>query len=96
MDVKLAVDIVDFAHRNYFGNIYLLSGDADFLQALVAVRKLKKKIYVLSLYNKIMYRAAFLFKTFVLYFDKNCSLHFDKNQTVELVLMEKEKVVEEA
>jgi len=31
VDVKLAVDIVDFAHRNKYQSIYLFSGDADFL-----------------------------------------------------------------
>ena len=43
VDVKLAVDIVDFAHRNKYQSVYLFSGDADFLQALFAVKLLKKK-----------------------------------------------------
>lgn len=33
VDVKLAVDLVDFAHRKYYKTAYLMSGDADFMQA---------------------------------------------------------------
>lgn len=63
VDVKLAVDIVDFAHRNHYSHMYLISGDADFLHALLAVKKLKKKIQLLCMSNKILYRGLIHFPT---------------------------------
>lgn len=66
VDVKLAVDIVDFAHRNYYQQIFILSGDADFMEALFAVRRLQKSIGVLCLENKIMYKALIFFDTYIL------------------------------
>lgn len=65
VDVKLAVDIVDFAHRNYYDKIYLMSGDADFMQALFAVRRLDKRIGVLCLENKIIFKSLVFFDTFI-------------------------------
>ncbi|MBM3205548.1 NYN domain-containing protein [Candidatus Shapirobacteria bacterium] len=68
VDVKLAVDIVDFAHRNKYQSLYLFSGDADFLQALFAVEPLKKKICLLCMENKLIYQGLFHFKTYVISF----------------------------
>jgi len=66
VDVKLAVDIVDFAHRNYYNNVFLLSGDADFMEALFAVRKLNKEIGVLCLENKVIFKALAFFDTYII------------------------------
>lgn len=42
VDVKIAVDIVNMAHLNKYKNLYLMSGDADFLHALRVAEYLKK------------------------------------------------------
>lgn len=69
VDVKLAVDIVDFAHRNKYDRMFLLSGDADFLHALMAVNQLKKDVNVICMPNNILFRALIHFKTTILNFD---------------------------
>jgi len=95
VDVKLAVDIVDFAHRNKFSSMFLFSGDADFLQALFAIRSLGKKIFVISLQNKVLYRAAFYFLTHIIIFKKPLGIRFLKFQKKAFISLKKEKVVEE-
>jgi len=71
VDVKLAVDIVDFCHQNKLDNVYLFSGDADFNHALIIAKKLKKKTFILALQNRIPNRFAYLYKTFVFILNKN-------------------------
>lgn len=66
VDVKLAVDMVDFAHRNKFQNMFLISGDADFLHALFAVSHLKKNVQLICMEDKIMFKASFYFRTTIL------------------------------
>ena len=78
MDVKLAVDIVDFAHRNYYQQISILSGDADFMEALFAVRRLEKNISVLCIENKIMYKSLIFFDTYILILRKLPVLELSK------------------
>ena len=70
VDVKLVVDIVNFAHLNKYDALYLLSGDADFIQALVVVKELGKQVNVLCLENKFMFRALINFPVFLLSFIK--------------------------
>lgn len=65
VDVKLAVDIVDFAHRNDYNQLFLMSGDADFMEALFTVRKLNKKINVLCLENKVIFKSLAFFNTYI-------------------------------
>jgi uncharacterized LabA/DUF88 family protein len=67
VDVKLAVDMVDFAHRNKYHAAYLISGDADFLHALFAVGKLKKQVRLTCMSNNIMYKAMYYFPTYILH-----------------------------
>jgi len=95
VDVKLAVDIVDFAHRNKFSSMYLFSGDADFLQALFAIKPLKKKIFVISFQNKILYRAAFFFKTYVIVIRESVKIEFLKFQKKAFVEIIEKRVVKE-
>lgn len=66
VDVKLAVDIVDLAHRNHYKRAYLISGDADFLHALFAAQKLKKEIRLIGVYPNIMYKAMHYFPTYTI------------------------------
>lgn len=68
VDVKLSVDVVDFAHRNYYDCVYLISGDADFMEALFAVRRLGKEIRVMCLENKIMFKSLAFFYTYIAIF----------------------------
>ena len=93
VDVKLAVDIVDFAHRNKYQSVYLFSGDADFLQALFAVRYLKKKIFVISLQNTILFRASFFFKTYIIVFKEPVSMKFLDFQKKEFIKMKMKKLL---
>lgn len=70
VDVKLAVDIVDFAHRNYYQNAYLMSGDADFMEALHVLRRLRLPIMVLCIENKIMFKSILFYPTYIITFGK--------------------------
>ena len=70
VDVKLAVDIVDFAHKDKYNSIYLLSGDADFMHALKIAQNLSKNIAIISLENRIPYRFSFVYQTYVFVFSK--------------------------
>ena len=86
VDVKLTADIISYAFLDKFDKAYLFSGDADFLQVLFSIRRFhnKKKICVLCLENKIMYKGAFYFKTFILSF-RPVRQSFHHNQKVEIV-----------
>ena len=70
VDVKLAVDIVDFGHRKKFDKVVLVSGDADFMEALFAVRRIDKKIEVICLENKVIFKSLVFFHTSIIFF--NC------------------------
>ncbi len=71
VDVKLAVDVVDFAHRNYYQTIFLMSGDADFMEALHAVNRLGKKASVLCIENKIMFKSLLFYSMYIVTFGKH-------------------------
>ena len=66
VDVKLAVDLVDFAHRKKYRKVYLLSGDADFMAALEKVKSLKIPIEVLCMENKVMFKSVLFYQTRIL------------------------------
>lgn len=70
VDVKLAVDMVDFAHRNKFDKMYLISGDADFFHAMFAVINLKKYVGLICMSNNIMYKASYYVETHILHINK--------------------------
>lgn len=96
VDVKLAVDMVDFAHRKLYDQMYLVSGDADFMEAMFAIRRLNKKIAVLCLENKTMFRAFAFFNTFVIIF-KHSPVFRKLTKTMvnnmSILKIEKEKVI---
>lgn len=48
VDVSLAVDMVEMAHRDEYDTAYLFSADGDFVPAAKAVRRLNKKIFAVS------------------------------------------------
>jgi len=72
VDVKLASDLVAYAIVGKYKEAHLLTGDADFLEALFNARKHSKgvKFNILCLENKIMYRGSYHFPTFVFQFTK--------------------------
>lgn len=93
VDVKLAVDMVDFAHRNKFDKVYLLSGDADFMQALHTVKSLRLPTAVISMKNKIMFKALLFYKTHVVRFDKKDVRLRKIKKKPEYITLEKMSVI---
>lgn len=80
VDVKLAVDMVNFAHRNKFDQMYLISGDADFFHAMFAVINLKKYVGLICMSNNIMYKAAYYVATHILHINKSEKIIETKTQ----------------
>lgn len=68
VDVKLSVDIVDFAHLKKYKKVFLLTGDADFMEALKIPNRLGLEAAVLCMENKIMFKALLFYKTIVIKF----------------------------
>ena len=66
VDVKLAADMVHKSHLNEFDQLYLMTGDADFLQALLLIETLHKGIKLICLENKIMHKGLYRFSTLIL------------------------------
>lgn len=93
VDVKLAVDIVDYAHRNNYSQLYLISGDADFLHALLAVKKLKKDINLLCMSNKILYRGLIHFQTNIMVFDNKMQKIKGYTNKPKLISLESDKLI---
>ena len=93
VDVKLAVDIVKYAYEKKYKNIYLLSGDADFLQALIAIQHLPVSINIMCIEDKVLFKGSFQFNTKVIDFipDK-LNLSFDKRQKIKIIKISKESV----
>ena len=92
VDVKLAVDIVDFAHRNKYNKLFLFSGDADFMHALICATKLNKKIAILALENRIPNRFSYTYKTFV-FAISNRRLRIHPKQKVKVIKINKEDIL---
>ncbi|MEX1052307.1 MAG: NYN domain-containing protein [Patescibacteria group bacterium] len=93
VDVKLSVDLVDLAYKNEYQSIYLLTGDADFLQALFAIKHLNKKISVISMQNHILYRAPFFFHTFIIKTNSKAIIKFKKFQKYSFVNIKTQKLL---
>lgn len=70
VDVKLTADIISFAFLDKYKSVFLLTGDADFLQALFSIKKFhnQKKINLLCLENKVMFQGLFFFRSYIIYF----------------------------
>ena len=68
VDVKLTADLVYESLTNKDIDVYLFSGDADFLQALIKVKSVNKNPIVISLQNRIMYKAVYFFKLIIISF----------------------------
>lgn len=48
VDTRIAVDLVDLAHRDRYDVAYLLSADADFFPAVEAARRLDKGVFAVA------------------------------------------------
>lgn len=91
VDVKLAADMVHLGHLNEYDQMYLMTGDADFLQALFLIRSLRKRIHVLCIQNKIMHKGTIHFKTQIIkLIDKKIS-YFKNTNTSILNMKERQK-----
>ena len=73
VDVKLTADLVSMTLLGECESVYLFTGDADFLQALMTVKPRigSDNICVVSLENRFLFRASFFFNTYNLVFSKN-------------------------
>jgi uncharacterized LabA/DUF88 family protein len=71
VDVKLAADMVYSALTGSVRHMELLTGDADFLQALKLIKSHTSdiKISLLCIENRVMYRGSFEFPTTLVSFD---------------------------
>lgn len=69
VDVKLAIDIVDFCYRDLIDNLYFCSGDADFMHALKIAKAFVRSISIIALENRIPYRFSFNYPTYVCNFE---------------------------
>jgi len=85
VDVKIAVDIVNMAHLNKYKNLYLMSGDADFLHALKVAKYLKKSITILALENRIPFRFSYIYKTYVFKLKEKLKIKVNKHQKLKIV-----------
>ena len=94
VDVKLAVDIVNFAHLDKYDELYLFSGDADFMHALEVAKSRGKKINILALENRIPNRFAYFYKTFVFNFGKTSKNYKSDKQKIKEFFLNKNRVIE--
>lgn len=85
VDVKMAVDIVNMAHLDKYKNVFVMSGDADFLHALKIAEGLGKWITILALENRIPYRFSYLYKTYIFKTNKKFKVEIKKPQKIEVV-----------
>ncbi|MBP8591208.1 NYN domain-containing protein [Candidatus Shapirobacteria bacterium] len=83
VDVKLAVDIADFSHRNKFEKLFLWSGDADFMHALKIAQNLGKEISIIALENRIPYRFSYHYPVYLICFDKNQGLKRNRRRDIK-------------
>lgn len=94
VDVKLTADIISLAFLNRFNTCYLLTGDADFLQALFTIHTYcnDKKIFLLCLENKIMHKGSFYFKTYITKCF-NTKFHAHPKQKLEEIHIAKKEII---
>ncbi|MDO8741760.1 MAG: NYN domain-containing protein [Candidatus Roizmanbacteria bacterium] len=93
VDVKLAVDIVDFAHQNKYEKVFLISGDADFMEALKVSQRIGKHTFVICIENKIMFKSLLFFKTYIIRFTNKAINFYKIRKAPFFVSVDKNKVV---
>jgi len=93
VDVKLAVDIVNFAHLGKFDTLYLFSGDADFMHSLKVAEKLKKRIFILAIENRIPNRFSYFYLTYVMVFAMKFGGKILPKQRIKILFTDKQKLL---
>lgn len=93
VDVKLTADLVYESLTNKDIEVYLFSGDADFLQALIKVKSVNNNPIVISLQNRIMYKAVYFFKLIIISFDSLWKAKFKKLYGYKELRMLKKDVI---
>jgi len=75
VDVKLSVDLVGYGLLNKYNKAFLMTGDADFLQACHFLKTHKPSISLalLCMQNKIMYKGLFQYPSYIICINK-CSI----------------------
>lgn len=53
VDVQIAVDLVSFAHQNFYDVAVIFSGDIDLIESLKTVKNLGKQVIIFSHYKNI-------------------------------------------
>jgi len=71
VDVKLSVDLVGLGLLGKYDSAYLMTGDADFLQAIFFLKRYKPKIQIklLCVGNKIMYKGLYALSSVLIDFE---------------------------
>ncbi|MGB9681176.1 MAG: NYN domain-containing protein [Minisyncoccia bacterium] len=95
VDVKLAVDIVHFAHLRKYDLVYLLSGDADFMHALKIAEILKRKIFILAIENRIPNRLSFHYRTYVVVFRGKFKGKIFPKQKIKFLFADRKELIGE-
>lgn len=91
VDVKLTADLIHLAHKDSYDETYLISGDADFLQALFIVSSIGKKVNILCLENKIMYKGIYRFPTRIVRLSRE-KIKYSKTRFVSEIFFQKKKL----
>lgn len=95
VDVKLAVDLVHFAHLRRYDLIYLLSGDADFMHALKIAEVLGRKTFILAIENRIPNRVSFHYRTYVVIFREKFKGKIFSKQKIKFLFIDKKELMGE-
>ncbi|MDO8609171.1 MAG: NYN domain-containing protein [bacterium] len=71
VDVKLSVDLVGYGLLDKFNKAFLMTGDADFLQAchFLKIHKPSILLTLLCMQNKIMYKGLFYYPSYIIRMD---------------------------
>jgi uncharacterized LabA/DUF88 family protein len=93
VDVKLAVDIVRYAYEKKYKKVFLLSGDADFLQALFAIQHLPISINIICIEDTVLFKGAYYFNTKIIDFTPDkLKLVLDPKQKIQILEIPKNAV----
>ena len=91
VDVKLTADLVHMAHTGDYDEVFLMTGDADFLQALLIIHSITKKVNILCLENTIMYKGIYRFPTYIIRLSEKDG-RYRKTSLVSEIFLDKEEV----
>jgi len=95
VDVKLAVDIVNLSHLGKYRNLYLFSGDADFMHALKITKGLGKKISILALENRIPNRLSYFYSTYVVVLSRKFKRKIFPKQKIKPLFIDEKNLLED-